>query len=1117
MKGDVAMLKRMLYLSVLLFFGITASCYGQFSSSLEGAVSDTTGAVIASATVKITNNSTGVSQTQTSDAKGNFSFVSLAPGSYDVTTTAQGFATHKVTVEIEAGQTMNLPVTLNVARQAQTIEVTDQAPVLDTAETRNQMTIPTSELNSLPLAGRDQLGLVTLAPGVTGLGLVAGGSNAQSIDNYAAETTVTASANGRGSVGNEYVLDGLDVSSNAKYVVNIAPNPDTIQETTVQVNTFNAEYGRTSSIVEVMTTRSGADKYHFLASDYYTANWLQARTEFQPRETTTFLPFHSDNISTTLGGPIPFLKQTYFFTAWEPLLSLTQANSQITVEDPAFTTWAQGAWPNSPEVQLLAKYPASNVSRTSVASTGSSLFPTTCGTAAAANIPCALNVDDNAVLAATNYRNALEYNIRLDKDFTKDRAYANYFRTSLYTGGPSARVDHIQPQQFLVRSIQGNETHTFSSHLLNEAAFGFLRLEGLVDPYGPFHIPIITVTGAWNTQLGVSKAHENYIQHHFIWKDNLSWVHGTHDIKFGYGAFHGDNLTYFGQWGSQPNFSFTNVANFLEGNVYQETGAYFNLLTGQQAGLASDSFQFNTLTYGFFAQDSWKVNSKLTLTYGLRWDDYGNPKGEANNIEANFFYGTGSNVPAQVTSGILKQVPQTTNSLMNGWGPRVGVAYDLTGKGKWLVHGGWGLYHDWLTLTYVQSYFTNPPAPASVTFQSNTSGPAPVFSVGTSDTWPFGFTYPTLPAATLNSQGGITGEQVNITGGDPNLKEPNTMNYAATVERGLGRNYSVAAGYSGSHSNNLWTNSVSGVDINVYPGSLIQNNGTFVRLNPNFGSITYKVNGPTATYNAFVAEFKGRFGRSGLIDTSYTHSHSWDDDQSYPYVQSNSGNYSQYWAPSSYDEPNRLSLAVSYELPHLNQGPEPLRYVTNGWKPSAVTILQSGPPFTVENSNVWKSTLVAGSPLSTSAPGNYDADGENAGMPNVPSYGYNVPHDRNHQLGRNSNLSTIPATTSGSPTPGYSGVFNLLSDFTAPATLPGEGNEVWNGYRSPGYANTDFAISKDNRIRESASLQLRLESFNLFNRASLGAITNTTNSSSFGKATSQYYARFWQIGAKFQF
>ncbi|MGA8110966.1 MAG: TonB-dependent receptor, partial [Acidobacteriaceae bacterium] len=789
---------------------------------------------------------------------------------------------------------------LNVSTQSQTVQVTDVAPVLDTAETRNQLTIQTNELESLPLPGRDQLGLVTLAPGVTGLGVIGSGGNGQTTDNYAAETQVTASANGRSSVGNMFVVDGLDITSNiTPGVLNLVPNPDTIQEATVQVNTFDVEYGRSSSIVEVMTTRSGGDQYHFLASDYYTANWLTARTEFQPSQSFNMLPFHSSNMSATLGGPIPFLKRTYFFTGWEPLLSSTQSASQITVEDPQFTTWAQANWPNSVGVALLAKYPSVNVARTGVASTGASLFKTSCGTAAAANIPCSLPVVDNGVFNATNYRNALQYNIRLDKYFSKDRMYANYYRTSLYTGGPSVRVDHGAPQQYLVRSIQGNETHTFSDHWLNEAAFGFLRMDGLIDPSGPFHIPIISVSSAWGTQLGVSKAHENYVQHHFVWKDDVNWVHGPHDIKFGYEGFHGDNLTYFGQWYSQPNYSFQNLAAFVQDQIYQETGVAYNLLTGQQAGLAGGSFQFNGSTFGLFAQDNWKVNRRLTLTYGLRWDDFGNPSPENGSVEANFFLGQGSTIPEQIASGSVKQVKSAFNNTPTAWSPRIGAAWDITGNAKWLLHGGFGLYHDWITLGNVQNEFGNPPAPATVTFQTNTSGAQPIYSVGTSDTYPFGFTYPSFAGYTLNAQGGITGQQISIAGNDPNLKASNTMNYTATIERGLGHDYSIAAGYSGSHSNNLFTdfgghttNAYYGQDVNNFPGSLIQNNGKLVRLNTSFGTIRYTVNGPTATYNAFIAEFKGRFLRNGFIDTSYTRSVSKDDAGSYPTPPSNSGNYS---------------------------------------------------------------------------------------------------------------------------------------------------------------------------------------------------------------------------------
>src|SRR5581483_11884402 len=484
-------------LSILMFAWMLCASrvvLAQFSGSVEGLVQDPSGASIPKATVTLTNSATNVTQATHASDSGVYRFVSLAPGNYVVAASATGFATAKTASTLTTGQLMNVPLSLPVASSTQTVEVTTQAPVLDTAETRTQLTIDEETLDSLPLPGRDQLGLVTLAPGVTGLGIEGSGGNGQSNDNYASETQVSASANGRSSVGNMFVVDGLDITSDiTPGVLNLVPNPDTVQENTVQVNTFNAEYGRSSSLVDVMTTRSGTDKYHFMASDYYTANWLNARTEFQPRETTKILPFHSDNISATLGGPVPFIKQMFFFTGWEPLLSLTQATSQVTYEDPAFTAWAKTNYPNSIGVKLLAQYPATNAFTTSVASTGAKLFPTTCGTSAAANIPCSLPVVDNGVLNATNYRNALQYNVRIDKYFSKDRVYGNYYSTALDIGGPSVRVDMQSPQHYDVHSVQGNETHTFGTHLLNEAAYGYLRMEGFLDPTGPFHVPIITV------------------------------------------------------------------------------------------------------------------------------------------------------------------------------------------------------------------------------------------------------------------------------------------------------------------------------------------------------------------------------------------------------------------------------------------------------------------------------------------------------------------------------------------------------------------------------------------------------------------------------------------------
>lgn len=305
-------MKKILWQAVILILSVAApTAFAQFSSNLQGTVTDTSGAAIRGAKVTLTNAATGVAQHTTTEDAGVFRFVSVAPGSYEVVIDANGFATHRVNVPLQTDQTQNVAVTLNVASQSTTVSVTDQPPVLDTAETRTQLTIDSKSLDSLPLPGHDMLALTSLAPGVTGLGVIGSGGNGQSNDNYAAETQVSASANGRSSVGNMYVVDGLDITSDiTPGVLNLVPNPDTIQEATIQVNTYNVDYGRNSSLVEVMTTRSGTSKYHFLASDYFTNNMMQAGTEF----THTIPKYHSNNMSATLGGPAPFLHQTYFFT-----------------------------------------------------------------------------------------------------------------------------------------------------------------------------------------------------------------------------------------------------------------------------------------------------------------------------------------------------------------------------------------------------------------------------------------------------------------------------------------------------------------------------------------------------------------------------------------------------------------------------------------------------------------------------------------------------------------------------------------------------------------------------------------------------------------------------------
>src|ERR1039457_4169328 len=379
-------------MSLLTVAVCVSSCFGQFSSGIQGTVQDPTGGVVANATVSLLNTETQVSSQTKTDADGNYRFVSLAPGSYTITVEASGFSKTAVNIKLDTGQNLNVPVAVTVSSATEQLVVTGEAPVLNTAETRNQLTLETQELAQLPMAGRSMISLVTVAPGAVGRGVTAGGSPGSGVDNFSTETQVDVSANGAGAVGNMYVIDGLDISSAIRPgVLNMTPNPDSIQETSIQTNTFSVEYGRASSIQMLMTTKSGTGGFHGNIADYFTDQKLAAGTIFVHQ----YAPYHSNNVSATVGGPIVPRKQFFFFFSYEPLRSSSATGNGInTYEDAAFTNWAKQNFPNTLGTKLLTSYGPTGAVTTGVAKTAADLFPGTCGTSAPNNLPCSMPMID---------------------------------------------------------------------------------------------------------------------------------------------------------------------------------------------------------------------------------------------------------------------------------------------------------------------------------------------------------------------------------------------------------------------------------------------------------------------------------------------------------------------------------------------------------------------------------------------------------------------------------------------------------------------------------------------------------------------------------------------------
>ena len=1099
--------------------------FAQFSSSVQGAVQDSSGAAVAKASVTLLNSDTKVSQTRSADEFGSYRFPSIAPGNYVITASAQGFNNAAVSFVLSTAENRNIVLTLPVSGAVSSVSVTAEAPLLDTSDSRDQLTINNEEIQSLPLPSRNPTALLGLAPGVSGLG-------SAGYNNFFTENA-DYSANGRGNNGNQYILDGLDINIDVNPgVLTLVPNADALSEMSVQTNTYTVDYGKTSSMQTIMTTKSGTAEYHGFGSIYYTYQNLNARGEFGPPPPTPVAPFHTTNLSFGIGGPVIPKRQLFFFFSIEPFRALnSNGNAVLTYEDPAFLAFAQQVRPSSPEVNLMAKYRPSAATTTGVAATAQDAFGpqdtlnnTGCNTPSTDNVPCATPVFDNGIFNSSSYQNAKQYNVRIDKYFSKDRIYGTLFRDTLGSGGPAVRPAFNTTNPSSVISTQGSETHTFSPNSLNEASFGYNYLQGTISATGLLSFPVVNVNGL-GVGWGIGFADGQYAEHNYHWRDVFTHIQGSHSFSIGYEGWHGDDLALFAPSFAQPTFQYNNMIDLINDNPYSETGLSYNPVTGKPM---PGQYEYAETTHGVFAQDTWKANRRLTINYGVRYDNFGNPYPVAGTPLANFHLGTGSTMAVRVANGVNKQQGHVYNQSMNWiFSPRAGFAWDPTGSGKWVLRGGFGIYRDWVTLGNAENNLKgNPPGFVLPTFFNNGSTAAPIFGYGTQNTYPFGFPYPAFQGQPLDSRGGIPGAQIAVGGVDGNLKSPYTNTWSVTLQRSLMQNMVASVGYVGQHSGNLqygggssFGNSFSG-DVNVYAGDLLQHlsctpdpsnpsappicQGTQTRLNPSFGAINYTYNGPWSNYSAFILAMNGRFAHRGFVTASYTRAVSKDNSGALP-----SGNYpieyplDRFYGPSAWDVPNRFSLGWGYDLPGLNEGHGVVGRATSGWQLSSVAILQSGLPFTVVTAAPLDVTTdINGNVVFKSDSGDFNGDGDNTDIPNVSSY----------------HISTSRSSY-------RNGLFNHCSGGNlyncGPFSFPQvgqEGNEKINQFRNPGFAQVDATLMKVTSISERVKFELRIDFFNVLNRVNLqGVDANAQDVSTFGTSTSTQIPRQGQLGARLEF
>ena len=349
--------------------------------------------------------------------------------------------------------------------------------------------------------------------------------------------------------------------------------------------------------------------------------------------------------------------------------------------------------------------------------------------------------------------------------------------------------------------------------------------------------------------------------------------------------------------------------------------------------------------------------------------------------------------------------------------------------------------------------------------------------------------------ALVDSHGGVVGYQLAIGATDPKLKEPVTYNYTIGVQREIGPHLVVSGNYAGSQSRDVLYGNVNtlgaNTDVNRFVGDLIVHKNVLQRLTPSFGAINYTFNGNQASYNALITSARARYGRS-TFEASYTRSRTYD----YGMMYEDIANIARDWGSANFAVPHRFSLSESIALPSLIHVNPILRQAMGGWSLSGTVIVQSGSPFTVYTSAPFMPVVDSAGNVVGLKPGSgdYNGDGFNYDIPNLPATGYSQP------TGRASFLNGLfPASAFGVP------------------QLGTEGNEARNRFRSPGFANWDLGLLKDFAVRERVKLELRFEFFNLLNHPNLNSVVSDLASASFAKSTSTFNPRYLQFGAKIGF
>jgi hypothetical protein len=1087
--------------AVQLLLLCTSFALGQDPAGiLEGVVTDSSGARLPNAAVTATNSSTGLTSSQTTSSTGEFRFSYLPVGRYSLRVAAHGFAPADVTgIDVDLNRVVNLPFSLRVAGRVEAVDVSAAAASTDVSSTIGNV-VDTQQILDLPLNGRNLTQLGLLQPGVSPLtaGLLLAGGIARANQGYA--------VNGQPPESNNYLLDGVTNVDSVNGGFALRTPPDAVNEFRILTANAPAEYGETSGATTSVVTRSGTNEFHGDLYDFLRNNALDSRNFFA----ASTEPLHQNQFGATFGGPIRRNKD-FFFAYYEGQRSREGETRTAIVPTAAERqgNFSGLTGPNGDPVPLINEFAGQPFSYNGVAGQipPSLLNPIALKAAALIPLPnIGPSLYSSTQMLTNNYDQG---GFRLDHYFgNSDQIFARYAASSLGQLDPLP-INGSGVPGFPVRNDVRTDSatisyvHLYSPTLVQTARAAFFRnvfqedsatnhspASSLGFTYNPtlqseVGVPYLIINGytdVGNPITGPQNTYQNDYQGYY----SLAWSRGGHNYKFG-AEIDRQQINVLLGIATNGFFVFAPVP---------ASDAFASFLLGQPVVFFQGGGDFNRglrkWILGSYAQDEWRVNSRLTLSYGLRYE-INTPYTDIRNRLNAWAPGRQSIVNPAAPAGLLfpgdPGVPAGIAAVdYRELMPRAGFAWDPTGNSKTTIRGGYGIFYDGYTngtggpiqagvsaLPWTEAYQL--PGPG-MNFANPYNGAVP----------PFVTQQFVRPATVLTVQSGML--------------PPYSQNWNFSIEHVFARSYLLDVRYVGTKGTHL----PRFIEANpaIYgPGATIGNadqRRPYADCNAAgscaFASVGLIADNNSSNYNALQVSFSRQLSTTLTFQVSYSWSKSLDYVSSLNLAGSaptlvagendlaqNPFNLRAEYGPSLFDATHRVVLSGTYTLPRWKGAPAPFRVAVNGWQANTIINLASGTPFTVYDSD--------NAPMQGTAP---EISGFASSRPDVVGNANAGPHTPNEWVSRSA--------------------FQQLT----PAANPGQfGNEGRNAIRGPGIATADISLFKSFRVTEKSFLQFRVEAFNALNHPNFMLPENDVASPEFGQILQAASPRLLQIALKFLF